>query len=74
MTRIPSTLPLQLADSPAPVAQMPPGQASAAQRFAGLLARADVDMRGRTAVPAEQVLEVLVARLAAQSAGVSRRR
>ena len=38
------------------------------------LARADVDMRGRTAVPAEQVLEVLVARLAAQSAGVSRRR
>ena len=43
-------------------------------RAAGLLARADVDMRGRTAVPAEQVLEVLVARLAAQSAGVSRRR
>ncbi len=40
MTRIPSTLPLQLADSPAPVAQMPPGQASGAQRFAGLLARA----------------------------------
>ena len=43
-------------------------------RAAGLLARADVDMRGRTAGPAEQVLEVLVARLAAQSAGVSRRR
>lgn len=40
MTRIPTTLPIQLADAPAPAAQMPPGQALGAQRFAGLLARA----------------------------------
>lgn len=40
-----------------------------------LLAAADVDLRGRTAIPGEQVLEVLVARLArlSASAGGGRR-
>jgi DNA polymerase-3 subunit delta len=38
-------------------------------RAVQLLARADVDLRGRTGAPAEQTLEVLVARLAALSSG-----
>ncbi|MBS1837668.1 MAG: hypothetical protein JST64_08215 [Actinobacteria bacterium] len=45
-------------------------------RAVQLLAAADADLRGRTGVPSEQVMEVLVARLAALSgrAPVSRRR
>jgi DNA polymerase-3 subunit delta len=43
-------------------------------RATRLLADADVDLRGRVDVPGEQVLEVLVARLAALSGGGGRRR
>ncbi len=43
-------------------------------RATTLLAGADLDLRGRVDVPGEQVVEVLVARLAALSAGGGRRR
>ena len=44
------------------------------EEFVGLVAQADLDLRGATAWPGELVLEVLVARLASRSAAAGARR
>ena len=47
----------------------PPGLRTASQEFIGLLADADLDLRGAKAWPPELVVEVLVARLASRTPG-----